>query len=74
MVLSLTISQNLYSILSRPEVQWRLSKGAKLKYTTGYVSNAFAIVYSFGLIIPICFNFILRIFGCTVRYSRVAYT
>lgn len=46
-------------------------------YTIGYVPNAFAVVrssdqvYAFGLFVPIVFNFILRMFGCQVRYSRV---
>lgn len=37
MVLSLTFSQNLFSIFTRPE-------GQKFAYTIGYVPNAFGVV------------------------------
>ena len=64
MVLSLTVSQNLYALWTRPE-------GSHFVYTIGYVPNAFAVVYAFGLLLPVLFNFVLRMFGCNVRYSRV---
>ena len=40
------------------------------KYTIEYVPQAFAIVYAFGITIPLVFNFILRTMGCTMQYTK----
>lgn len=57
-----------------------LKQGSKYAYTIGYVPNAFAVVsqifdqiYTFGLVIPCLFCFILRMFGNNLRYSRVGH-
>ena len=63
MVMSLAISQNIYSFLSRPE-------HSKFQYTIEYVPQAFMIVFLFGLMIPIVFNVIIRAFGGSIRYSH----
>jgi hypothetical protein len=51
MAFTLAISQNIYSFLSRPE-------GMKFVYTVNYVPSAFAIIYSFGVCVPLAFNFL----------------
>lgn len=63
MAFTLAISQNIYSFLSRPE-------GMKFIYTVNYVPSAFAIIYSFGVFVPLAFNFLLKVLGCEMTYSR----
>ena len=63
MVLSLAVSQNIYSYLTRPA-------HTKFVYTISYVPTAFAIVYVFGFIVPIIFNIVIRAFGGVIRYSQ----
>ena len=64
MVLSLAVSQNMYSYLTRPA-------HTKFVYTISYVPTAFAIIYTFGFIIPILFAIIIKAFGGIIKYSQV---
>jgi len=63
MVLSLAVSQNIYSYMTKPE-------HTRFKYTIEYVPKAFMIVYVFGFFIPFFFTIIIRAFGGMIKYSR----
>lgn len=64
MVLSLAVSQNIYSYLTRPA-------HTKFVYTISYVPTAFAIVYVFGFLVPVLFNIIIRAFGGMISYAQI---
>ena len=64
MVFSLSISQNLYSLLSKP-------KNRHFKYTIKYLPNSFSIILLFGFFIPIFFNTIIRAFGGFIDYNKI---
>ena len=63
-VMSVAVSQNIFSFLSRPE-------HSKFNYTIGYVPDAFLFVFLLGFLLPIIFNIIIRAFGGDIRYSKV---
>lgn len=63
LVFSLAISQNIYSYASKPE-------NAKFQYTVAYIPPAFAIIFSFGFVVPLIFNFMLSVLGCMMTYTR----
>jgi len=54
LVFCLAISQNIYAYASKPA-------DAKFQYTVAYVPSAFAIIYSFGFVVPVIFNFMLKV-------------
>ena len=63
LVFALAISQNIYSYASMPE-------GTKFNYTVSYIPPAFAIIFSFGFVVPVIFNFMLSVLGCTMTYAK----
>ncbi len=64
MIVSLSISQNLYSYLTKPDNE-------KYRYSIEYLPTAFIIVFVMGFIIPLFFNIMLRAFGGVISYSMV---
>lgn len=64
MIFSLSISQNLYSLLSKP-------KNRNFQYTIKYLPNSFSIILLFGFLIPIFFNTIIRAFGGFIAYNKI---
>ena len=64
MVFSLSVSQNLYSFLIKPE-------GSSFQYSISYLPNAFTVIFIFGFLIPLFYNVILRAFGGFVSFCKM---
>ena len=62
-VFSLAVSQNLFSLLTKPE-------HTRLVYTIDYVPKAFGIVYVFGVFVPVFFTFILKTMGTNISFLK----